>query len=241
MAGRRRTAGMRGLPLQHGIDLVEQQPPGIAVELALGGTHRVDERAGAAKHRFASGLLVSLAIGQLPRELLQRFQQQQVAVLACGELLLAHIAHVGPVVVVMTAAGKRLGRLLPHPRQRRLHERHGAIQSSADPHAPQFTDERRRPRRLGRLVAELDQPIPQHPLEPRLRMAVATPLDPCRQCPTGLRIGQRQSVGKRDGQVIGTPGSLRLGCIAWQCGHDVANQGGIRRGIGVNDFHLVEP
>ena len=154
------------LPLQHGIDLVEKQPPGIAVELALGDAERVDEGPGATQHRCAGGLRGPFAVGQLLREFLQGSQEHDVALLAGHELLFANLASVGPVVVVMTAPGKRRRRLLPHPCRRGRHERHRAFQTPSDPYAPQLADECRWPRRIGGLVAELDQPIPQHPFEP---------------------------------------------------------------------------
>ena len=232
---------MPALPLEHGIDLVEEQPPGIAVELALGGTQRVHEGASAAQHRFASGLRPSFTLGQLLREFLKFSQEHDMPLLAGHELLLATLASVGPVVVVITATGKGIGRLLLHPRGRGRHERHRAIQPAADSHGSQFANERRRPRRLGRLVAQFDQAIPQHPLEPRLRMPVTAPLDPSRNRAAGLRIGQRQSVGEGHGQVIGTPGPLPIPIVARQCGHDVSDQGGIHGSIGVDHLHLIEP
>ena len=233
--------GMPAPPLEHGIDLVEEQPPSIAVEFTLGGTQHVHKGASAAQHRFASGLRPSFTLGQLLSEFFKFSQEPDVPLLAGHELLLANLASVGPVVVVITATGEGISRLFSRPRSRGRHERHRAIQPAADSHGFQFSNERRRPRRLGRLVAQLDQAIPQHPLEPRLRMPVTAPLDPGRNRAAGLRIDQRQSVGEGHGQVIGTPGALPIPIVAWQCGHDVSDQGGIHGSIGVDHLHLIKP
>ena len=72
-------------------------------------------------------------------------------------------------------------------------------------------------------------------------MAIAAPLDPCRERPAGLRIGQRQTFGKRDRQVIGPASPLLLPFVARQRSHDVADERGIGGGVGVDHLHLVEP